>query len=208
MAWPPDPEAIAGADGVCAGRDRGRVVVGNRHEFFLWIVHGERPWTLVASKTKSTDPIPQTSTPASTGANHTWAGLVKIVPEPTAEQMELYANVEAALELLFHEGRAISADAVKAIVTTPTRPEIPALKALPVDLFAYDTLLTDETRFAEVGMWLQRANRRLRENSRWRFSCARSSSLHSHATARKSRKRPSARGGPSASICTTSPSSS
>jgi hypothetical protein len=63
----------------------------------------------------------------------------------------LEADVEAALELLFHEGRAISADAVKAIVTTPVRPEIPVLKASPIDLFAYDSLLTDEMRFAEVG---------------------------------------------------------
>lgn len=63
----------------------------------------------------------------------------------------LEADVEAALDLLFNEGKAISADAVKAIVTKPVRPEIPVFESSPIDLFAYDALLADETRFAEVG---------------------------------------------------------
>jgi hypothetical protein len=63
----------------------------------------------------------------------------------------LEADVEAALTLLFAESKAISADAVKAIVMTPARAEIPVLEASPVDLFAYDALLADETRFAKVG---------------------------------------------------------
>jgi hypothetical protein len=49
------------------------------------------------------------------------------------------------------EGKAISAANVKAIVTTPSRPEIPVLEASPIDLFAYDALLSHETRRAEVG---------------------------------------------------------
>ena len=63
----------------------------------------------------------------------------------------LEADVEAALELLLHAGKAISADVVKAIVTTPVRQEIPVLHAAPIDLRTYDALLADETRFAEVG---------------------------------------------------------
>jgi Mu transposase-like protein len=63
----------------------------------------------------------------------------------------LEADVEAALERLFAEGKAISADNVKAIVTTPARAEIPALEAAPIDLFAYDALLSNETLLAKVG---------------------------------------------------------
>lgn len=63
----------------------------------------------------------------------------------------LEADVEAALVRLFAESKAISADAVKAIVSTPVRAEIPVLESLPIDLFAYDALLADETRFARVG---------------------------------------------------------
>jgi len=63
----------------------------------------------------------------------------------------LEADVESALALLFAESKAISADAVKAIVMTPARTEIPELETSPVDLFAYDALLADETRFAKVG---------------------------------------------------------
>jgi hypothetical protein len=55
------------------------------------------------------------------------------------------ADVEAALELMLAEGRAISSDVVKAIVLTSTRKEVPALKSEPIDLTAYDQLL------AEVG---------------------------------------------------------
>jgi Mu transposase, C-terminal domain len=63
----------------------------------------------------------------------------------------LEADVEAALERLFAEGKAISADSVKAIVTTTARAEIPVLEASPIDLLAYDALLSDETRLARVG---------------------------------------------------------
>ena len=63
----------------------------------------------------------------------------------------LEADVEAALALLFAESKAISSDAVKAIVMMPVHAEIPVLATSPVDLFAYDALLADETRFAKVG---------------------------------------------------------
>ena len=55
------------------------------------------------------------------------------------------ADVEAALELLLSEGRPVSSEAVKAIVMTAPRAEVPALSPVPVDLSAYDALL------AEVG---------------------------------------------------------
>lgn len=54
-------------------------------------------------------------------------------------------DVEAALQLLFDEGKTISSDAVKALVTAAGRPEVPAMEALVVDLGPYDALL------AEVG---------------------------------------------------------
>jgi hypothetical protein len=63
----------------------------------------------------------------------------------------LEADVDAALERLLAEGKAISAAAVKAIVMTPERAEIPVLTACPVDLLAYDELLTDRMQLAEVG---------------------------------------------------------
>ena len=63
----------------------------------------------------------------------------------------LQVDVEAALELLLQEGKAISADIVKAIVTTPVRKEIPVFETLPIDLLAYDALLGGEMRFSEVG---------------------------------------------------------
>jgi hypothetical protein len=56
----------------------------------------------------------------------------------------LEADVEAALTLLLAEGNAITADAVKVLVTT-TKVEVPDLPPPPVDLGAYDALL------AEVG---------------------------------------------------------
>ena len=55
------------------------------------------------------------------------------------------ADVEAALELLLSEGRPVSSEAVKAIVTAASRAEVPALSPVSVDLGAYDALL------AEVG---------------------------------------------------------
>jgi hypothetical protein len=62
----------------------------------------------------------------------------------------LEANVEAALATLLAEGRAITSDAVKAIVAGPVRLEIPALKRELIDLADYDALLGD-ARMAEVG---------------------------------------------------------
>jgi hypothetical protein len=63
----------------------------------------------------------------------------------------LEADVAAALERLFAEGKVISADNVKAIVMTPARAEIPVLEAAPIDLLAYDALLSNETRMGKVG---------------------------------------------------------
>ena len=51
------------------------------------------------------------------------------------------ANVQAALELLLGEGRRVTSEAVKAIVMTPARTELPALSLAPVDLGSYDALL-------------------------------------------------------------------
>jgi hypothetical protein len=55
------------------------------------------------------------------------------------------ADVEAALVLLLTANKAITADAVKALVITATAVEVPELARPPVDLGAYDALL------AEVG---------------------------------------------------------
>jgi hypothetical protein len=63
----------------------------------------------------------------------------------------LEADVESALALLLAEGKAISADIVKSMVTTPIRTELPVLDALPIDLSAYDSLLANETRLARMG---------------------------------------------------------
>lgn len=57
----------------------------------------------------------------------------------------LEADVEAALTLLFAEGNSITADAVKALITTTMGIDIPYLAPSPIDLGAYDALL------AEVG---------------------------------------------------------
>jgi hypothetical protein len=57
----------------------------------------------------------------------------------------LEADVEAALQLLLAEGKAITSDAVKTLVTVAARPEVPTMEAPVVDLSAYDALL------AEVG---------------------------------------------------------
>jgi hypothetical protein len=54
------------------------------------------------------------------------------------------ADVDAALTLLLAEGNAITADAVKLLVTTTTRKiDVPDLALTPVDLGAYDVLLAD-----------------------------------------------------------------
>jgi hypothetical protein len=55
------------------------------------------------------------------------------------------ADVEAALSLLLGEGRAVTSDAVKALVSPSPRDELPAMAPPQVDLGAYDALL------AEVG---------------------------------------------------------
>jgi hypothetical protein len=57
----------------------------------------------------------------------------------------LEADVEAALTLLLADGKAITADAVKVLVSTAPRIDVPELAPQPVDLGAYDALL------AEVG---------------------------------------------------------
>lgn len=57
----------------------------------------------------------------------------------------LEADVQAALELLLEEGRAITSDAVKAFLNATTPASSPVLEPLTVDLHAYDAL------FEEVG---------------------------------------------------------
>jgi hypothetical protein len=57
----------------------------------------------------------------------------------------LEADVEAALQLLLADGKAITSEAVKALVITARRPDVPTIEAPAVDLGAYDALL------AEVG---------------------------------------------------------
>jgi hypothetical protein len=54
----------------------------------------------------------------------------------------LVTDVETTLALLLAEGKAITVDAVKAIVTT-TAVEVPTLAPQPVDLAAYDSLLSE-----------------------------------------------------------------
>ena len=63
----------------------------------------------------------------------------------------LEADVETALGRLLAEGRAISADAVKALVMSPALTEVPVLATSPLDLFAYDTLLADPALLGKVG---------------------------------------------------------
>jgi hypothetical protein len=55
------------------------------------------------------------------------------------------ADVEAALTLLLSDAKAVTADAVKALVSATTAVDVPDLAPQPVDLGAYDALL------AEVG---------------------------------------------------------
>jgi hypothetical protein len=55
------------------------------------------------------------------------------------------ADVEIALSMLLAEDRAITSDAVKALVLRPKPSETPSLATLDVDLAAYDALI------AEVG---------------------------------------------------------
>ncbi len=60
------------------------------------------------------------------------------------------ADVEAALELLLGDKRAVTSDAVKAILNTGTAMSVPALEAPVVSLREYDALLVDGA-LSEVG---------------------------------------------------------
>ena len=55
----------------------------------------------------------------------------------------LEAEVGTALDLLLAEGRAIEADAVKALVQGATTPALPSMAPLVPDLTAYDALLSE-----------------------------------------------------------------
>jgi hypothetical protein len=55
------------------------------------------------------------------------------------------------ISTLFAEGRAISADNVKAIVMSPAVTQVPVLETLPIDLSAYDALLADHALLGKVG---------------------------------------------------------
>ncbi len=55
----------------------------------------------------------------------------------------LETEVETALELLLHEGRAIEADEVKSLVQGKTAPALPNMAPLVPDLRAYDALLSE-----------------------------------------------------------------
>lgn len=63
------------------------------------------------SKPKATDTTPETFNPPTTGANHTWEDLVKVVSEPTAAQLELYA-ISAAPAALVERGSHIGSDKI------------------------------------------------------------------------------------------------
>ena len=51
------------------------------------------------------------------------------------------ADVEAALTLLLADGKPMTADAIKLLVSAATTIDVPALTPEPVDLGAYDALL-------------------------------------------------------------------
>jgi hypothetical protein len=53
------------------------------------------------------------------------------------------ADVEAALTLIFDDGKELSYDAVKALVVQPAPSDVPALMPPTVDLGAYDALLAE-----------------------------------------------------------------
>ena len=55
----------------------------------------------------------------------------------------LEADIEAALVLLLADGKAMTADAVKLLVSTPTTIDVPDLAPRLVDLGAYDALLEE-----------------------------------------------------------------
>jgi hypothetical protein len=54
----------------------------------------------------------------------------------------LEADVETALDLLLRDNRPIRADAVKALIATETRIDVPNVAPPVVDLVGYDALLT------------------------------------------------------------------
>lgn len=85
------------------------------------------------------------------GSHHGVKGDVEYLRILHLAASTLEADVEAALARLLAESKAISADAVKAIVAPPARAELPVLAVAPIDLLAYDALLADEMRFAKVG---------------------------------------------------------
>ena len=58
------------------------------------------------SKPKATDPISPLSLLVTAGATHTWDALVKLVSEPTQEQLDLYA-VRTPVALLIERGTHI-----------------------------------------------------------------------------------------------------
>lgn len=60
------------------------------------------------------------------------------------------ADVEAALSLLLGEGRAVTSDAVKAVLGAEAMPDVPSLRAPTVELSEYDALLVDDA-LSEVG---------------------------------------------------------
>lgn len=51
------------------------------------------------------------------------------------------SDVASALALLLDEGRAITSEAVKGLVSSEARPQVPAIAPMSVDLSDYDALL-------------------------------------------------------------------
>ena len=77
----------------------------------MWIAPGGFPALLAVSKSKATDTTPETSNPPTTGATHTWEDLVKVVSEPTAAQLDLYA-ISTAPAALVERGSHIGSDKI------------------------------------------------------------------------------------------------
>ncbi len=123
------------------------------------------------------------------------------------------ADVAAALELLLAESAAVSSDAVRAIVSTARRPEIPALSRPDPDVDEYDSLLGDgvleETHQLREGRHVTTTTTTAPPPpllpSRWRFCFARSSCRRLRAWQPTWRRRQSERHGPSDSTFTISP---
>jgi hypothetical protein len=64
------------------------------------------------SKLKTTDTKPNTSSLPTLGATHTWEGLVKLVPEPTAAQLELYV-IRTPPAALIERGSHIGSEKIR-----------------------------------------------------------------------------------------------